>query len=449
MSRFDHPEFKELENILSLSPPEVRERYADRLESLLLEMDPDRVYPYEFLYFRITAFRPEGDHRETYPGSEAMPDLLRLLEALAEIDPQDVDDVPDRVYSLPEVEELLNVSVRTIHRWRRRELVSRKYIFPDGRKRTGIRETALERYIERNRESVEWSRNFSKLTPDEEEELLQRVRELVAEKDLSLTAATNEAAEEADRSPETVRLLTKRYGRENPDDEVFGQSTPQLGPEARRRIYAQHRQGVPVEELQDRHDKSRSTIYRIINRERANESMRRDIRYLYDESFAGEDADEEILGSALRRAVDAAMETLGKQPADEVGPLEPEDEETLFRAYNYAKFRIAETQKLIDPKRYVPSWLIRHIESLEDKTRQIRECILYAHLPMVLQAARQHGGGEVSEQKLAEAGKECLREQVEAFDFRGRLRFARRLRLELMKTFARLQPAGTEQSGRS
>jgi len=450
MAQFDHREFQDLLMQLNLSPPAVRMRYADRLEEFLLDLAPERIYPYEFLYYRITGFRPEGDRRETYAGSDVLPDLMRVLEAISEGAPQNVDDVDDRVYTLPEVSDICRVAVRTIRRWRRRGLVSRKYIFGDGRTRIGIREAALERFIDRNEEAVEASMRFSKLTKEEEQNILAHIRKLVTEEDLSLTAAANRMAQRFGRSPETVRLLLKRYADEHPEDTVFGRPSRRLGAEVRRRIYQEHRQGTPVEELQQRHRRSRSSIYRVINRERAADAVRSGLKYFYEDAFSAEDALDDILGEPLERVLDESRSEAERALAgagvagvvQDGGPLSREQEKVLFRAYNYAKYLLAEAQKSIDPKRYVPARAIRRVESLEVQVRQIREYILYAHVPIIAHAAHQHVTEDWSFEQLAEIGRDCLQEQVESFDYRGRLRFARCVRLELLKRFARVISGG-------
>jgi len=447
LAEFDFPEIEDMGRQLTRSPAKVRRRYADRLEELLLELEPERAYPYEYVFFRVTGFRPDNTRVETYAGESIMPDLLCVLDALSDALPPRVDDVEERIYNLSEIEEMCEVSVRTLHRWRQRELVSRQYVFPDGRTRVGVRETALERYIARNKESVAWSRRFSKLTEEEEEDIVRTVRRLLREELLSVTAAAARVASEMERSPETVRLVLKRYGSEHADDPLLGQASTQLTADARRRIYAEHRQGTPVEALQERHGRSRSTIYRVINRERASEALRREISFFREPAFEEEDAEESLLGPALDEALDAALAVVRQAGSaeglafhhDESPPISKEHEAALFRAYNYVKFLIAETQRQIDPSRYVPARLIRRIESLQERARQVRECLLYAHLPLVMQIASLHASQAVSAPTLSDAGKQCLQEQVESFDYRSQLRFPRRLRMELLRLFARMR----------
>ncbi|MHC4591716.1 MAG: hypothetical protein ACYS8L_03355, partial [Planctomycetota bacterium] len=172
---------------LALGPPSVRRRQADRLEGLLFEFDPERTYPYEFLYFRITGFRPKEDMLDSYVGREVLPDLRRALRELSASVPRTVADMDERVYALGELAEAFNVSSRTVRRWQGRGLVASTYVFPDGHAGLGVRQAALDRFLERNRDSVEWSRRFSKLSTREQGRIIAMARRLAHDEGLGLT----------------------------------------------------------------------------------------------------------------------------------------------------------------------------------------------------------------------------------------------------------------------
>jgi len=60
-SHYHHPALKQLkEQQARFAPRERRLEQIDRAETLLGEIDDGRRYPYEYLCFRITGFRPEG-----------------------------------------------------------------------------------------------------------------------------------------------------------------------------------------------------------------------------------------------------------------------------------------------------------------------------------------------------------------------------------------------------
>ena len=60
-SNYRHPALKQLkEQQARFAPRERRLEQIDRAEQLLARSTPEKCYPYEYLCFRITGFRPEG-----------------------------------------------------------------------------------------------------------------------------------------------------------------------------------------------------------------------------------------------------------------------------------------------------------------------------------------------------------------------------------------------------
>ncbi|MHC4789309.1 MAG: hypothetical protein ACYS8K_08940, partial [Planctomycetota bacterium] len=210
MGRYRIKRILDLVRQLALSPAAVRRGHVDRLEELLLDFDPDRTYPYEFVYFRITGFRPKEDVREAYPGSGLVSDLRQALRDISATVPRAVSDLDEQVYTLADLADAFNVSQRTVRRWQGRGLVAATYLFPDGRHRVGGRQGVLDAFLERNRDSVEWSRRFSKLEPTEESEIVGMARRLALDEGLNRTAAAARIASGLGRARETVRLVLVR-----------------------------------------------------------------------------------------------------------------------------------------------------------------------------------------------------------------------------------------------
>ncbi len=111
------------------APREVKLKQASRAEQLLAEIEPARVYPYEFLCDRLTDFRPDSDPSKTVVGSHVQHDLPLLIEDLTESANLRVGELDEPVWTVEELAERLNVSTKTIARWRQQGLVSRKILF--------------------------------------------------------------------------------------------------------------------------------------------------------------------------------------------------------------------------------------------------------------------------------------------------------------------------------
>ena len=58
------------------------------------------------------------------------------------------DAAGERVLTVEELAKQFNVSTKTISRWRRHGLVSRRFVM-DGRKRVGFLQSSVDRFVER------------------------------------------------------------------------------------------------------------------------------------------------------------------------------------------------------------------------------------------------------------------------------------------------------------
>ena len=83
----------------------------------------------------------------------------------------------EQVLTVEELAKQFNVSTKTISRWRRQGLVSRRFVF-DGRKRVGFLQSSVERFVEQNQERVRRGAQFSQLTDEERSEIIERARRL-------------------------------------------------------------------------------------------------------------------------------------------------------------------------------------------------------------------------------------------------------------------------------
>ena len=439
MAGYTYDRIEQLERELMLSPAEVRLRHADRLEELLLSLDAEAQYPYEFVYFRVTGFHARRPVLEACEGRRLLSDLALLLDRLSERAPAPVSQVSERVFTVQELAALHDVTVRTIYRWRRRGLASRRYLYPDGRRRRGVRETALERFVEANREFVERSSRFSRLSPGERAEILDQARELARRSGLSLTAAAECIAHRTGRAKTTVRAALKAGSGEDEGEPAFRGGPGRLRPDQRRLLYQAYRAGQAVGHLAHRFGRSRASIHRIINEMRARRLLEPSPSdtYILDEQFLKDDAEECILGDG----VDVPADPLGQTAAESAGPLLSEkQQESLLRKYNYLKHRAAELKKGLNPARYVPSGVLDEIEDLLGRAAAVKKRLLGANLDLVAGVARQHAGSMVGLDELVSEAVLCLVRAIESFDYRRGGRFRAYAAWSLMRSFARTVP---------
>src|SRR5436190_15954166 len=85
VTAFKHPALKQLtDQQVRFAPPARRLEQMARAQQLLEEVEPGRQYPYQWVCFRITEFRPESYPDLLISGAELTHDLARLIEALGD-----------------------------------------------------------------------------------------------------------------------------------------------------------------------------------------------------------------------------------------------------------------------------------------------------------------------------------------------------------------------------
>ena len=131
---------------------------------------------------------------------------------------------------------MFNVSSKTISRWRRQGLVSRKLIFDGGRKRVGFLRSSVDHFMKTHSNKVRRGEKFSQLPLSDKEEILDLARRLsqAGERPASVT---RQVAERMDRSIETIRYTIRLFDQQNPDLAIFPDLTGPLNRESKERLY--------------------------------------------------------------------------------------------------------------------------------------------------------------------------------------------------------------------
>jgi len=133
MRRYTLPVMRQLRKQLLYAAETVRQRHVQRLERLYASVKADREYTYEYVFYRATGFRPETNGRPALPGERLRGDLRTLLADLCETVTFEAASAKGPVYTIDDLTARFSVSTKTISRWRRRGLLSRRYVFPRAR----------------------------------------------------------------------------------------------------------------------------------------------------------------------------------------------------------------------------------------------------------------------------------------------------------------------------
>ncbi len=159
------------------TPRDKRLEQVAQAERLLSELDSGRTYPYEYICYRVTNYRPESYPDLKLSGDEATHDLRLFVEDVSDSANVPADAAGEQVLTVERLAKQFNVSTKTISRWRRQGLVSRRFVM-DGRKRVGFLMSSVERFVERNQERVRRGSQFSQLTEIERSIIIDRARRL-------------------------------------------------------------------------------------------------------------------------------------------------------------------------------------------------------------------------------------------------------------------------------
>src|SRR5919112_2013607 len=179
-SHYRHPALKQLkEQQARFAPRERRLEQIDRAEQLLGEIDDGRRYPYEYLCYRITGFRPDGAPDLVLDGGDIRHDLRMFVEDLSATVGQKAEHAAEPVLTVNAVSLRFRVSTRTVARWRRQGLVARRFII-EGRTKVGFLESSLSRFVADHRAQVDRGTRFRQLTDEERDEIVRRARRMAA-----------------------------------------------------------------------------------------------------------------------------------------------------------------------------------------------------------------------------------------------------------------------------
>src|SRR3954452_6409504 len=208
---YRHPALRQLkEQQARFAPRERRLEQIDRAEKLLAEIEPGKEYPYEYLCYRITGYRPEGAPALVLDGGDVQHDLRLFVEDLSGTVGQKAEQASEPVLTVDAVSRRFNVSIRTVTRWRRRGLVARRFII-DGRPKVGFLESSLSRFVATHRDQVDRGTRFRQVSDEERDEIVRRARRMAPVQQAGLVEIARRIARKMGRSTETIRTTLRAY----------------------------------------------------------------------------------------------------------------------------------------------------------------------------------------------------------------------------------------------
>ena len=444
MASFKHPALRQLtEQQVKYAPVEVRLRQVDTAEEVLWELDPTAEYAYTELCQQITGFKTDKYPALKIAGEDVVHDLGLFVEQLTDSADLAAEDMPEKVLTVEDVSARFNVSTKTVDRWRKRGLPSRRLRFA-GRKRIGFLASSVEKFAKSHPEDVKRGGSFTQLSREERMEILRRARRL-AKAGGCPTEVSKRLAARMNRSAETIRYTLRSHDEENPATAIFPGHKGPLTDKSRARLYDAYTAGTPAEELAARYGRSKTSVHRMVTEERA--------KRLFDEKLDFMDSPQ-FHEAGIDQLVDAEPPAYDPQKGRVKAPpglpaylasmyriplLNREQEQYWFRKMNYLKFQASQLRDAIDPAK--PR--VRDMEKVErliSEATEIKNFLTRSNLRLVVSIAKKHIQVGRNFFEMVSDGNMSLIRAIEKFDYTQGNKFSTYASWAIMKNFARSIP---------
>lgn len=456
MKTYRHPEIKQLAHELALSPTRHRLRQLSGIARAIELIDSDREYPYSFVCFTITGYRPRRKSEDAVLSGEALrADLIDLMDDLTAESPIPVEAACGSLFDADSLARRFNVSTKTISRWRYRGLPGAWYVAADQKPRLSFPARDVQRFVAQNLDLVRRGAAFAVMGEAEKKGIIDRARILVAAQPSSLHAVTIQLAAETGRAVETIRYTLRRFDRDHPDQALFDRAEQPRALDEAGLVREAFVAGESIPSLCKRFEKREGEIRRLLTRARAAEFAAQPIAYVYNESFDAPDAEVRILDGAPPlgdRGKTVADVTLTRTPS-EVPPylqelyktplLSREEEVDSFRRMNFLLHQAEMLRrKLAAAPQHATAADIQAVETKLDAANRIKNQIVQANLRLVVSIARRHTFGHPSINlfELVSDGNLSLMKAVEKFDYARGFRFSTYGTWAISRGFARSVP---------
>jgi len=401
-----------------------------RICDLASSLDPAKSYPYDYICYQITRFLPEDAPHAVFDAASLRADLVALAHEVSDSLDLPVASAGEPVLTLDEVRRTYDVSLKTVRRWRAAGLMAWRYVFPDGRKLTGVRQSTLEGFIEAHPEAAGRKGAYSYIDSGTRRAILARAFELSLGEERSQEEAVGRMAREFSCPHDAVRALLRHHDETHPEAPVFAAGSQALTAEERSQLLALYRNGHQPGDLAKSYSVGRSTVERVVRELTADDILGREWDYVGCPAFEAPDAGAAILGDLLTEGPDArGVEHL----------LDVQEEERLFRQYNYLKFLLSKAREEMRPSQLGPAELDR-IVRLHDTAAAVRNVVVLANLRLVVHLSSRHLGRGRSLDELVSDGTVSLMQAIERFDYTRGIRFSTYASWAIVKNFAKSIP---------
>jgi RNA polymerase sigma factor (sigma-70 family) len=430
LARYRNALIGELARQFAYTPRRRKAEQLGRLREFAPSLQPDQAYPYDFVVFQITRFRPDDAPHVVFDGASLRADLMTLLHEVSDGLDLPAAKAGSPALRLEEVCRTYDVSLKTLRRWRAQGLVTLRFVFPDERKRSGVCQADLEAFVESHPEIIGRTRAYSYLDAPTRRAILARAFELSLGQELTAGEAAGRLAREFGCAHEAVRRVLHDYEESHPETPVFAPCAQPLSEEERRQLLALYRNGYQPRELARSFHLGTATLSHAMREVVSEEILGRRWDYVASPDFERPEAERELLGGLPPEGLDERRIE---------GPLDVEQEDRLFRQYNFAKHLLAKAREELRPSELTDGQL-RRLVRVHDLALAARNCLVVANLRLVIHLASRHLGLGRRLDDLVSDGTVSLMQAVEKFDSARGNRFSTYASWAIRKNFAKSIP---------
>lgn len=243
------------------------------------------------------------------------------------------------------------------------------------------------------------------------------------------------------------------HGSEEVRHETAQVFRPPLSTETQAEILAERRAGKLLRELAEKYGRSLSRIGSILTTERAKSIFALPLEYIQSPEFDEPDADQKIFAPL---PPEKKFGRRSKPPAGlppylasmyDTPLLTPQEEQCLFRRYNYLKHKANELRKTLDPQK--PSAAVMaEIESLHAQAIEVKKHIAGANLRLVVSVSKKYISPQNDLFELVSDGNISLLQAIQKFDYMRGFKFSTYATWAIKNNFARSIPNEFRQRGR-
>ncbi|KPK75244.1 MAG: hypothetical protein AMJ79_11980 [Phycisphaerae bacterium SM23_30] len=450
MAQMRSPELQQLYLQARFSPEKHRLRQINACDAVLRLIQPGKSYPWEFLCFHLTGYRPRTrDATKLIDYNTLLHDLSVYSERISRTLRILIGEYANqKIHTVETLCKRFGVCEKTISRWRRKGLVGRYALFGDGKYRLVFPAGTVELFLRRQRRQVRRGKSFSQLTAAEKEDILRRLVRIGQVLPDRRQEAIRRTARRFGRSVETVRSILVAYEKVILPRQVFAKRSGYLEGHQQQEAAELYEQGVSIKELMRRYARSRSSVYRAINFYRGRQIKEMVINYMPSEEFERAGGEEDI----LHPPVDLFAEDKYREPTLEqkgvlsvlesyvahirqTSLLTVRQEQFLFRKYNFLKYRAACLQREIDLE-HPQGRLLNQIGGYMRSAEEIKDRLIRSNLRLVVSAARKHTRNDGEMMELISEGNMALLQAVEKFDFGRGVKLSTYATWAIFKRFA-------------